>query len=235
VQHEQRTDRHLRSPLTLLAPLLVALGVVIACLASAQADEQSLVSRHVCDPPVVDGRVEPLWQQAPILRLQLTYGHDGVSAYNLGLRALHTDQDIYFLARWPGSRPTGEPRTVANKLTVHWRLEPPGAVEPTATDMPPAVACTVACHTVFARGDGRVAYANAETIPQGGDEGLRVAGGWSIEGWTVEWSRPLRNANPYDLQLDDLSRQYSFLVKVFEAVEGRADLVSSRATLVFAR
>jgi len=217
---------------TVLALSLAVLGASLAALSSADAAGERLVSRRVCRPPLVDGRVEPLWQQAPVLRLRLTWGRGGEPAYYLVLRSVYTDQDVYFLARWPGSRPTGDVSTIGNKPTVHWRLEP--AAEPLAADAPPAIACTVACHTAFTSGDGRLVYANAETIPQGGGEGLLAAGGWDREGWTIEWSRPLLNRNPYDLQFDDLSREYDLFVKVFERTEGRPDPVSDRLVLVFA-
>jgi hypothetical protein len=145
-------------------------------------------------------------------------------ALDVELRALHTDQALYLLARWPGDKPDGPQDTVSNVFTLHWRIPDPAARR---------LDCTVACHTAFAGGGGRLAYANAETIPQGGGEGLDAAGGWDAGTWTLEWSRPLVNGNPYDLQFDDLALAYSFLVKVFMRIEGRPDPISERQLLVF--
>ena len=113
---------------------------------------------------------------------------------------------------------------MTNRLTVHWRIPEPAARR---------VDCTVVCHTAFADGEGRFAYANAETIPQGGSGALPAAGNWDGKAWTLEWSRPLLSGNPYDLQFASLDQAYTFLVKVFERVEGRPDPVSARHLLVF--
>ena len=114
--------------------------------------------------------------------------------------------------------------TVENKFTLHWRIPDPAAQH---------LDCAIACHTAFADGSGRFAYANAETIPQGGSGALPVAGKWDGQIWTLEWSRPLLNGNPFDLQFADLDQAYTFFVKVFERVEGHPDPVSARHLLVF--
>jgi hypothetical protein len=182
-----------------------------------------LVSRRVASPPVIDGQVDAVWDTSVPLRLPLTWGGTE-HALDVELRALHTDEAVYFLAQWPGEQPFGEEDTVFNKLTVHWRIPEAAASR---------LDCNVACHTAFADGRGRFVYANAETIPQGGSEALPTAGGWSAGTWTLEWSRPLLNGNPFDLQFADLDRAYLFFVKVFERVEGRPDPVSERHLLVF--
>ena len=56
---------------------------------------------------------------------------------------------------------------------------------------------------------------------------------WDGATWTLEWSRTMINENPFDLQFDDPDAAYSFLVKVFEGIEGRPDPVSERHILVF--
>jgi hypothetical protein len=155
----------------------------------------------------------------------LAWGLGGTEhALDVELRALHTDTAVYLLAQWRGEPPSGEENTVSNKLTIHWRI-PEAAAQ--------GLDCTVVCHTAFTDGNGRFAYANAETIPQGGSEALPVAGRWDAGTWTLEWSRPLVSANPFDLQFDDPDGAYAFLVKVFERIEGRPDPVSERHLLVF--
>jgi len=188
---------------------------------------ERLMVRRVASPPVIDGQVDSVWASAVPLQLPLTWGLDGTEhALHVELRALHTDEAVYFLAQWPSGPPSGEENTVVNKFTVHWRITEPGAV----TQDPD---CTVACHTAFADGRGRFVYANAETIPQGGNEALPAAGVWRDGTWTLEWGRPLVNSNPFDLQFVDLDQAYLFLVKIFERVEGRPDPVSERNLLVF--
>jgi hypothetical protein len=187
--------------------------------------EERLISRRVSSPPVVDGRIESVWDTGEPLRVPLTWGPGGTErALDVVLRALHTDRAVFFLAQWPGERPSGGQDVVANKLTLHWLI-------------PETVArrldCHVVCHTAFADGAGQFVYANAETIPQGGSGALPASGGWDAGTWTLEWSRPLTSGNPYDLQFTDLERSYSFLVKVFEEYEDRPDPTSERHLLVF--
>ncbi|MCX6032055.1 MAG: hypothetical protein NT169_22505 [Chloroflexi bacterium] len=187
-----------------------------------------LIARRADSPPGVSGVVDAVWAEATPLRVPLTWGIRGTEhALDVEVRSLYTADAIYFLAQWPGVAPGDQPDTVANKLTVHWQIAAPAGR--------PARACDVACHTAFADDQGRIAYANAETIPQGGDATLSVAGGWRDGLWAVEWSRPLVNDNPYDLQFSDLGQSYTFFLKVFERVEGRPDPVSERHQLVFQR
>jgi hypothetical protein len=176
-------------------------------------------------PPAVDGRVEEAWESADALSLPLYWGFGGTEkALDVALRALRTDDAIFFLARWPGEPPAGEVDTSFNKLTVHWRI-------PDATER--KLDCAVACHTAFVDGEGRFVSDNAETIPPGSSQGLPIAGGWHAGTWTVEWRRPLTNQNYYDLQFDDLGGEYPFFVKLFERIESRPDPVSPLHRLAF--
>jgi hypothetical protein len=196
----------------------------------AAVETERLVSQRTGSPPAVDGQVEALWETAAPLRVPLTWGAEGTEhALDVELRALHDEQTLYLLAQWPGEAPAGDLDAVYNQFTVHWRIPEPDAAR---------LDCNVACHTVFADGRGRVAYANAETIPHGGSETLQVAGGWQAGGshtgaWTLEWSRPLVSGNPFDLQLDDRDRAYTFMVKIFARIEGRPDPISKPHPLVF--
>jgi hypothetical protein len=186
---------------------------------------EHLVSRRIDSPPAVDGHVDGVWAMAEPLQMQLTWGMDSTEhALDVELKALHTGRAVHFLAQWPGGPPSGEEDTVFNRFTLHWRIPEPEAQR---------LDCDVACHTAFADGSGRFTYANAETIPQGGSEALPVAGGWDDGTWTLEWSRPLLNSNPFDLQFADLDGAYTFLVKVFERVADRPDPISERHLLVF--
>lgn len=189
------------------------------------ATPDRLVSRWVDSSPAIDGQVEPVWSGAETLRVPLTWGHDGTEhALDVELQSLYTADTIYLLARWPGEPPSGEANTVSNKLTLHWRIPEADAQ---------GLACSVVCHTAFTDGKGQFVYANAETIPQGGSEALSAAGAWEAGRWTLEWARPMVSANPYDLQLTGSSQAVSFLVKIFEGVEGRPDPISDLHVLVF--
>lgn len=186
---------------------------------------ERLIVRRIVTPPVIDGQVDATWTTAELLLLPLTFGtHGSERALDVELRGLRTDGAVYFLAQWPGELPPGDENTILNTFTVHWRIPDAAARR---------LDCAVACHTANASSQGQFVYANAETIPQGGDGALPVAGGWHVGTWTLEWSRPLINGNPFDLQFDDLKGEYLFLVKVFERIEGRPDPVSLLCQLVF--
>jgi len=189
-----------------------------AAASGTTSDLVRLLSPRVDVAPVVDGRMEAVWTAAEPLRIPLTWGQESTEhALDVELRALHTAEELYLLAKWAGAPPSGEQDTVFNKLTLHWRIPDSAAQK---------LACDVVCHTAFADGEGSIVYANAETIPQGGNEGLSAAGGWDAGWWTFEWARPLVSANPYDLQLAEADQEIDFMVKIFERVEGRPDPIS---------
>jgi hypothetical protein len=184
-----------------------------------------LASRWAASLPAIDGLIEDLWSQAEALQIPLTWGSGGTErAFSVEMRSLYNDDTIAFLARWPGGRPANVEGTAYNELTLHWRIP---------EQVAQGLSCTVVCHTVFVDGSGHLLYANAETIPQGGDETLPAAGGWDAGTWTLEWSRPLVDSNPFDLQFDDRTRAFPFRIKIFERVEGRPDPVSDGYELVF--
>lgn len=193
--------------------------------AAASPSPARLIAHRVSAPPAVDGDVDEAWAGAQPLYASLSWGMDGPEhALDVELRALQAGDSLYLLARWPGDPPSGEQHTVSNLFTFHWRIPDAAAL---------GLDCEVACHTAHAEGSGRIAYANAETIPQGGSAALEAAGGWKEGTWTLEWGRPLRNGNPFDLQFGDLEASYPFLVKVFRRIEGRPDPVSGLYSLVF--
>lgn len=187
-----------------------------------------LVSVRVGSAPVLDGEVDTLWAAAVPLRLPVTWGMDSAEhAAHVVLRSAHSEEMLYFLAQWPGKAPSGEDNVILNRLTVHWDVRDLKSDETQHLD------CTVVCHTAFVNGHGDIVYVNAETIPQGNWETLPSAGGWQFGVWTLEWARPLRSDNPYDLQFRVLDAEYPFFVKIFEGLAGHADPVSEPAVLVF--
>jgi hypothetical protein len=192
----------------------------------------ALLSRAVTAPPVIDGLVEEVWDQAPALSVPLHYGlHGADPAGELEMRSLHDDAHVYFLARWQAEPPASQPDpgetgpVLRNTMTVHWRLADQGLVsgESTGSD---GLACTVACHTATADEQGRLVGVRSETIPPGLDDDLASGGGAAQGAWTVEWSRPRVSDSPYDQHLTDPVRGYRFFVKLFQGIEGEPDPVS---------
>jgi len=186
-----------------------------------------LASLRVASPPVVDSRLDAAWASTEPQQLPLTSRLAGEErTWDMELRSLHTDEAVYFLAQWSGELPSGDMEIVSNKLTVHWRIPEDEALER-------HLDCNVVCHTAFADEQGRIVYANAETIPSGGSETLEVSGGWDDGLWTLEWSRPLVTGNPFDLQFTDLDKAYLLFVKLFDGGEGRPDAVSEGHEFIF--
>ena len=231
-----RDLRLLAASLCLLAavPLLVwAAGLATAPPPAPRLDPdlgvsigEPLHSPAVEAPPVMDGRIEAAWDQAPPLVAPLHYGlHGDEPAGEIQLHSLHDETNVYFLARWPAQTPGGEPDDWRNLATVHWRLVSSGQVsgESSASE---GLACTVACHTATADGLGGLVGIRAETIPPGLDDDLPSGGGWAEGTWTLEWSRPRVSASPYDQNLTDAEQSYRFFVKLFLGLDDRPDPVS---------
>jgi hypothetical protein len=186
-----------------------------------------LLSPGTNSPPAMDGIVEVEWQQAPETLLPMHYGlHGDEPAGTLRLRSLHDSENVYLLARWPSDTPGGEPGVWRNLLTVHWRLVDQGLVTGESTGSN-GLACTVACHTATADGNGRLIGLRNETIPPGIDDDLATGGGWSGGEWLIEWSRPRISQSPYDQQMTDPEQSYRFFVKLFQGLDGQPDPVSN--------
>ncbi len=187
---------------------------------------EPLHSVSTASPPVMDGVVDPAWEEAPALLAELHYGlHGDEPAGTMELRSLHDAERVYFLARWSAEAPGGELDAWRNLLTVHWRLVDTGQVSGESTAST-GLACTVGCHTATAAGDGRLIGVRSETIPPGLDEDLPAGGGWAPNEWFLEWSRPRISESPYDQNLADPEQGYRFFVKLFLGLEGRPDPVS---------
>ena len=219
--------------LVLVVPLLAWAAAQAAAMSPGSIDPElglpigePLRSAAVDRPPSIDGVVEAIWAEAPVLTVPLHYGlHGDEPAGEVELRSLHDQANVYFLARWPVETPGGDPDAWRNLATMHWRLVDSGDVsgESTGSD---GLACTVACHTATADGKGRLIGIRAETIPPGLDEDLPVGGGWSMGEWLMEWSRPRVSANPYDQNLIDPAQGYRFFFKLFLGLDDRPDPVS---------
>ena len=183
---------------------------------------QELVAYLVDQPPDIDGLVEPMWESVPAVAVPLTpEGQDTQQPLVVTVHAAYDSERLYLLARWPEAQPATT-AGAANKLTIHWSV------------VPDFIHCSAACHTAYVDAQRRVQNLQAETIPQGGDEPLPAAGGWENGEWIVEWSRPLRSGNPYDLQMVDLHLDYPFQVKVFEHKMNQPDPMSGVLLLRFA-
>ena len=66
------------------------------------AEESNIVvAKKVTKGPVLDGKVEALWQQAKAIKIPLAGGANLPNgSTEVTLRAVYTDTDIYFLAQW---------------------------------------------------------------------------------------------------------------------------------------
>lgn len=71
----------------------------------AQAQEAPLIwmSTHVNSAPTLDGEIEALWSEALPLSVTVREAFGGGAPITVTLRALHTDDAFYVLARWPDS------------------------------------------------------------------------------------------------------------------------------------
>lgn len=216
------------SAAALLAALCWLAGCVAVPLEGWPAATAPLIAQRVRVAPAGGAALDPAWMQAQPLRVPLTWGSHGIRhAFDMELRALYTADTLFLQARWPGDAPDGPADATFARLTWHWRIP--------AVANRPAPACEVACHTAHVTGHGDLAYIHTETIPPGGAPALPATGGWRDGSWTISWRRPLRNGNPYDLQFDDLSRDYGFFVKVFQEDSTRPDPASALHELRFAR
>ena len=185
-----------------------------------------LLSVNTNELVALDGVVEAAWAQAAVLSVPLHRGlHGDVPAGTMELRSLHDAARVYVLARWHSENPGGEPGAWRNLLTVHWRLRDSGQVtgEPTGSQ---GLACTVACHTATADGDGQLVGIRNETIPPSLDDDLPSGGGWAEGEWILEWARRRVSESPYDQDVTDPAQGYRFFVKLFEGREVGADPVS---------
>lgn len=69
----------------------------------AAAEEAPLVwrSTHTDSPPTIDGEVDEVWASAAALTVTVREAFGGGNPLEVVLRALHTDERLYVLARWP--------------------------------------------------------------------------------------------------------------------------------------
>jgi len=228
-----------------LAPLLLLAAVFFVALAAEGGEPSSLPSPPArIDPDlgipigqplrsiaadaslVMDGVLEPAWEEAPPLTAPLHFGlHGREPAGVVELRSLYDAEQVYFLVRWPAQSSGGEPGVWRNLLTVHWRLVDPGQVSGVSTGSE-GLACTVGCHTATADGEGHLVGIRSETIPPGLGDDLAAAGGWSKGEWLLEWSRPRVSPSPYDQNLADAEQSYRFFIKLFLGLEDRPDPTS---------
>ncbi len=90
-----------------LLKLAVALAVPACTLSAGIAWAQSTdmpiewVSTYTAQAPALDGQVDARWEQALPLRVNVREALGGGAPVEVELRALHTDDSLYVLARWP--------------------------------------------------------------------------------------------------------------------------------------
>lgn len=203
-------------------------GLSVATAASQVTQGQSigneppLVSARVDTGPVVDGRVDVLWDSAVPLLIPLEAKPDGQGpGRRIEMRSVYTADRVYFLARWPEdySEDVKDMDVITNKFTVLWKMGP----EPGRFISP---GCAKVCHTGWASGVkvNQMSVHGTLTSAEGSEvdhvdvidwDSIAVAGAWADGAWIVEWGRRLDTGLWYDVRLANLTRTYYFAIMVF--------------------
>lgn len=77
-------------------------GTVMTGGVLAQEEETlKWVSAYTSEVPTLDGRIEALWEQAPLLRVIVREAMGAGAPVEVLLRAVHTGDSLYVLAQWP--------------------------------------------------------------------------------------------------------------------------------------
>jgi Ethylbenzene dehydrogenase/Carbohydrate family 9 binding domain-like len=185
--------------------LLAGIGLTLSLAmmsapSSAQVSKSGLTAIKAPSPPVLDGKIDEIWSQAPELSIPLAGGLI-TAEHTLTVRAMYDAEHVYFLYRWndPTESLHRKPwekmadgtwkqlKTVANdeqkwyedKLAVFWAINAPTFAEN---------GCTASCH--MGTGAGRVGVMKA---PKG--ELLDV---WH---WKATRTNPVGQVD--DMYLDD--------------------------------
>jgi len=85
----------------------------------------------------------------------------------------------------------------------------------------------------YKTGDEVAAIVVAALVGDRGDIGAKAS--WSNGVWTLEFSRKLKTGGQYDVQFDDLSKQYAFGVAVFDNAQVRHAFATAPNQLVFGK
>ncbi|MDR7426571.1 MAG: ethylbenzene dehydrogenase-related protein [Armatimonadota bacterium] len=87
-------------------PVLVAVatvsliaGLLWIAVARTAGQQPELVAVKVTTPPVIDGAVDAVWNQAKPITIRVTGGANQGS-HDVVLRAIYTTDSVYFLAQW---------------------------------------------------------------------------------------------------------------------------------------
>ena len=139
---------------TLLLFVLVGLG-------PAAAEEMEIAAKKGTEAPVIDGKVDKIWDGVKAVKVTASEGPQG--DVEISLKVLYTEKDVYFLFQWPDKTQslnrlyefTGSEwkqlKGAEDRFNLMWDI---------ANTMKefPAKGCTVACHKqdkkVFLRTSG---------------------------------------------------------------------------------
>lgn len=102
---------------TLMGALLIILSVTVFTGCSPKVPEGALGSMSTKTVPKLDGMVDDVWDDAPALEVDVyvpqypsfdsSYYKD---AYEVSMKSLHTESDIYFLYQWTGDKEESQAR-----------------------------------------------------------------------------------------------------------------------------
>lgn len=132
--------------MTVLA--MAALSVSMAAQRSMAA-ELEVSAKKVTDGPVIDGKVDKVWDGVKATKVMATEGPQG--AVEISLKVLYTPKDIYMLFQWPDK--TLSQNRLYEFTGSEWKKVKGGEdrfnlmwdIDNTMKDFP-AKGCTAACH-----------------------------------------------------------------------------------------
>jgi hypothetical protein len=136
----------MRRSLGVLGTLLLAVPVG---LGPAAAEEVEIAAKKVTEAPVIDGKVDKIWDGVRAVKVTASEGPQG--DVEISLKVLHTEKDVYFLFQWPDKTQslnrlyefTGSEwkklKGGEDRFNLMWDIA-------NTTKEFPAKGCTVACH-----------------------------------------------------------------------------------------
>jgi hypothetical protein len=122
---------------------------VLAGLGPAAAEEMEIAAKKGTEAPVIDGKVDKIWDGVKAVKVTASEGPQG--DVEISLKVLYTEKDLYFLFQWPDKTQslnrlyefTGSEwkqlKGAEDRFNLMWDI---------ANTMKefPAKGCTVACH-----------------------------------------------------------------------------------------
>jgi hypothetical protein len=129
---------------------LVAVVVASTAMAGpARAEEVDVIAKKVTAAPVIDGKLDKVWDSVRVTKVTASDGPQG--AVEISIKTLYTDNDVYVLLQWPDKTMSlnrmyelsgtewKKIKGNEDRITMMWDIGN------TMKDFP-AKGCTAACH-----------------------------------------------------------------------------------------